>query len=187
MNIERVDDEKIIKMVLKGNVDLFRVIVERYQKKIYIIGMRFYKNTDDAYDFVQDVFIKVFDNLESFKGLSKFYYWLIKIAYNTGINSIKKSGIKGSLMEDVIVDEENSPERVHLRKEVRESIRKAIEELPEKYRVCVELYFYYGLLFSEIEEMTGIPVNTIKSNMSRAKHILRNALQGTVAEDYNEM
>ena len=59
--------------------------------------------------------------------------------------------------------------------------------LPEKYRVCIDLYFFYGLPYAEISAMTGFPVNTIKSHVSRAKRMLRDSLRETMAEGNDEM
>jgi len=66
-------------------------------------------------------------------------------------------------------------------------LMRAVGALPERYRICVELYFFMGLTYGEIGRITGYPVNTIKSNVLRAKTMLRDELKGTIAEDYNEL
>ncbi len=184
---EQLTDEQIIRRVLEGEIHLFKDIVERYQNRIFTIGMRFHRNRDDAYDFVQEVFIRVYNNLSSFRGESKFYSWLVKIAYNHGINSIKSAKPNESLTEEYINAEELTPETAHLRGEVKAALSRAINELPERYRICLDLYFFFGLSYPEITDVTGFPVNTIKSNVFRAKQMLRDALRGTVAEEYDEM
>ena len=187
MGNENYNDEHIVKRVLQGDADLFRVIIERYQKNIFIIGMRFYKNEEDALDFVQDVFLKVYDKLNTFKGISKFYFWLTRVAYNHGINTTKGRILDSSLIETCINSNNFCPEKNHLNDEIRKALMKALEKLPGRYRLCLDLYFFQGLPYIEIEKITNIPINTIKSNVLRAKRILRDALRGSIAEEYYEM
>ena len=77
--------------------------------------------------------------------------------------------------------------RSHIKDETISLLRNAMNKLPEQYRICVDLYFYMGMKYAEIEGITGYPVNTIKSNVLRAKQILRDRLRGSIAEDYHEM
>lgn len=184
---EQLADEQIIKKVIEGEVNLFKNIVLRYQEKILSVGMRFHKNRDDAYDLVQDVFIRAFKNLSTFRGEARFYSWLLKIAYNLGINSLKSSKTYDSLADEYIKSNDPAPDTSYLRSEIKKMLQKAVGELPERYRVCIDLYFFYRLTYTEISDITGFPVNTIKSHVLRAKQMLRAALQGTIAEDYDEM
>jgi RNA polymerase sigma-70 factor (ECF subfamily) len=177
-------DERIVRQVLNGDTDSFRTIVKRYQTYIYSIGMRFFKNTDDSNDFVQDVFLKVYNELKSFKGKAAFRSWLIRIAYNFGINKIKAGKLDNVVFEES-VSGEPTPEQSHIKDETISLLRRAIDNLPEQYRICVDLYFFMGLKYTEIESITGYPINTIKSNVLRAKLILRDKLRGSIAEDYN--
>ncbi len=182
-----VIDEDIVRQVLLGDVDLFRIIVERYQKKVFNIGMMFLKNPDDASDFTQEVFLRAYNRLDSFRGSSRFVYWLTRVAYNHGINSVKGARNAESLVESTLAGDERTPEEGHMRKEVFSSLNRAVNELPENYRVCVDLYFFYGMTYPEISRTTGFPVNTVKSHVFRAKQVLRDSLRGTVAEEYHEM
>ncbi|MBN2401616.1 MAG: sigma-70 family RNA polymerase sigma factor [Spirochaetes bacterium] len=179
-------DERIVRQVLNGDIECFRVIVSRYQSYIYSIGMRFFRNNDDSNDFVQDVFLKVYNELKSFRGSAPFRSWLTRIAYNFGINRINAKKIDKVIFEESISGEP-TPEQIHLKDETINLLRRTVDLLPEQYRVCVDLYFYMGLKYADIESITGYPVNTIKSNVLRAKQILRDKLRGSIAEDYHEM
>ncbi len=180
-------DEEIVSKVNRGNVDLFGELVGRYQKKIFNIGMMFFRNHDDASDFAQEVFLKAYNSLGTFQGKSRFVFWITRVAYNHGINSVKGRRAAESLAESALSWEGATPEETHLKEEVRSALRKAVAELPENYRICVDLYFFYGLRYAEISEITGFPVNTVKSHVFRAKQVLRDSLQGTIAEEYHEM
>jgi RNA polymerase sigma-70 factor, ECF subfamily len=179
-------DERIVRQVVNGDIESYEIIVKRYQSYIYSIGMRFFKNTDDSNDFVQDVFLKAYIELESFKGKAPFHSWLIRIAYNHGINKIKAGKVENVIFEESVSAEPTQEQR-HIKDEAITLLRTAIDSLPEQYRICVDLYFFSGLKYIEIESITGFPVNTIKSNVLRAKQILRNKLRGSIAEDYDEM
>ncbi|MFH0976684.1 MAG: sigma-70 family RNA polymerase sigma factor [Spirochaetota bacterium] len=179
-------DEWVVRRVLKGDTESFGIVVKRYQSYIYSIGMRFFRNADDSNDFVQDVFFKVYNELKSFNGKATFRAWLIRIAYNYGINLIKAKKIESVVFEDSVSGEQ-TPEQSLVKGELRDKLRSAVDALPDQYRVCVDLYFFMGFKYAEIEEITGYPVNTIKSNVLRAKQILRDKLRGSIAEDYNEM
>ncbi|OHD66767.1 MAG: hypothetical protein A2176_11100 [Spirochaetes bacterium RBG_13_51_14] len=186
MDNEHKTDEQIVKQVLFGGIESFRIIVERYQKRIFGIGMRFFNNRDDSYDFTQEVFIRAFESLKSYAGRAPFRFWLTKIAYNHGINRLSAKRTESDVPEE-IPSGESTPEARHLRGEIRKILLNAVNELPERYRICVDLYFFMELTHGEISEITGYPVNTIKSNVLRAKIILRNELKGTIAEEYDEL
>ncbi len=186
MTGEAKSDEHIIRSILKGNQDDFRIIVERYQKQIFIIGRRFFNNDDDASDFTQEVFIQAYRNLKSFKGLSPFRFWLFKIGYNLGINRKKSLKVDGELPVS-LPSGTDTPEEDHASDELKIVVQKAVKKLPEKYRICIDFYFYMGLSHREISRITGFPVNTVKSHVLRAKRILRGTLQGTIAEEYHEL
>ncbi len=186
MKDELGPDEQIIKGVLKGNVDGFRLVVNRYQEKIFSIGMRFFKNEEDSRDFVQEVFIKAYHQIKSYRGLAPFRFWLTRIAYNHGINRVKTRKEEGDFSEDSLATHQ-TPEVCYLREEMRDVLLVAINQLPEEYRICLDFYFFWGLTYSQISEITGFPVNTIKSNVFRAKQVLRDSLRGTIVEDYHEM
>ncbi len=180
-------DELIIKQIVRGSVEKYRFIVKKYQNMIFSIGMRFFRNEDDALDFTQEVFLKAFENISSFRGKSPFRFWLSRIAYNHGINRIKGRKNEWEFLEGTVISEERTPDKKYETREIHEILENAVQDLPDKYKICLDLYFYMGLPYNRIYEITEIPVNTIKSNVFRAKQILRDKLKGTIAEDYHEM
>ncbi|MCP4138612.1 MAG: sigma-70 family RNA polymerase sigma factor [bacterium] len=187
MKSDKTPDEVIVKRILNGDTDSFTIIVDRYQKIVFSIGMRFFKNEDDSYDFAQEVFIKAYRKMDSFKERSPFRFWLTRIAYNHGINKIKAGKEEIKLPEEALEGEEKNPEMLHSESEVKEVLLNAIDQLSENYKICVDLYFFLGLSYKQISTITGYPVNTIKSNVFRAKQALRDSLKGTIAEEYYEV
>lgn len=172
-----LDDLSLCREILAGDASAFTVLAGKYRKRIFSLGYSFFKNPDDADDFVQDVLVKMYVSLASFRGESQFSTWLMRIAYNTAINSVKRKREYTSLAEDFdIADPGENPEELHLRECSRTAIRDALSSLPERYRVCVDMYFYYDMPYADISEVTGLPVNTIKSHVFRSKKILREHL-----------
>jgi len=174
------NDQLVVSQILSGQKDLFRLLVRRHEKAVYGMGFSFFRNSEDASDFTQEVFLKAYRNLSSFEGRSRFSTWLYKIAYNTAINEVNRRKEYYSLAEEdfnKLVSSDDTPERDALRGAAREAVQAALKELPERFRVCVDLFFFYDRSYLEIEAITGIPVNTIKSHVFRAKNLLREKLE----------
>ena len=180
-------DELIIRGVQRGDTELFRLIVVRYENSIFSMGMRFFYNYEDSLDFAQEVFLKAFDRIHQYREIAPFKFWLIRLAYNLGINIKKKSRVDSEFDESYLLFEGSGPDRTHINNEIRDLILHEINHLPERYRICLDFYFFFGFKYSEISVITGYPVNTIKSDVLRAKKILRQRLKGTIAEGYNEV
>ncbi len=181
------NDEYIVQQIIKGNQELFAIIVQRYQNHMFTMGMRFFKNYDDAADFTQEVFVKVYNSLASFKGLASFKSWLMKIGYNHAVNKLNTAKNNHPDEYNDSIDNSPNPETQVMHSELHSILEHAINSLPDAYKVCIDLYFFVGLPFKEISHITGFPVNTIKSYVFRAKQQLRHALKGTIAEEYHEM
>ncbi|MDR1029584.1 MAG: sigma-70 family RNA polymerase sigma factor [Treponema sp.] len=174
------DDQMIVAEVVSGQKELFRLLVNRHEKPVYRMGLSFFHNTEDAADFTQEVFLKVFRNLVSFEGRCRFSTWLYRVAYNTAVNSVVRKKEYQSLAEDPsspeYAQDGDTPEHTLFRQVVQEAVWEAVKELPERYRICVDLFFFYDRSYQEIEAITGYPVNTIKSHVFRAKKLLREKL-----------
>jgi RNA polymerase sigma-70 factor (ECF subfamily) len=144
------------------------------------MGLSFFRNPEDASDFSQEVFLKVYRNLSCFEGRSRFSTWLFKIAYNTALNEVNRRKEYLSLAEEDVnklLQGDETPERQALRNAAKEAVQAAVKELPERFRICIDLFFFYDRSYHEIEAITGIPVNTIKSHVFRAKIILKEKLE----------
>ncbi|MDR2069059.1 MAG: sigma-70 family RNA polymerase sigma factor [Spirochaetaceae bacterium] len=170
------DDQRIVTGIVAGQKDLFRVLVHRHEQAVYGMGLSFFRNAEDAADFTQEVFLKAYHSLPKFEGRSRFSTWLYKIAYNTALNGVSRRKEYHSLGEEELVPDRNTPEQALLRAAAREAVVDAVRELPDKYRICVDLFFFYDRSYQEIELITGHPVNTIKSHVFRAKKLLREKL-----------
>jgi len=176
---EEYSDELLAVRITAGHKNLFRLLVMRYQRAVYGMGLSFFRNAEDAADFSQEVFLKVYRSLSRFQGRSRFSTWLYKIAYNTAVNGVNRRKEYRSLAEEEWgPGDNNTPERQAIRAAAREAVLASLQELPERYRVCVDMFFFYNCSYREIQEITGFPVNTVKSHVFRAKKLLREKLSG---------
>ncbi len=172
-----LEDDIIITRVVAGEKNLFRLLVERHEGKVYSLGMSFFKDHEEAADFTQEVFLKAYQNLSSFQGRSRFSTWLYRIGYNTAINSLQRKKEYYSLIEeDIEIPVLETPENQLILKVTKEALLEAMQNLPDRYRVCIDLFFFYECTYDEIVNITGFPTNTIKSHVFRAKKLLRKKL-----------
>ncbi len=173
-------DKLLVRQALHGNAESFSHLVASNKKRVEAVGRRFFNDITDIEDFVQDVFIKAYNNLSSFKGKSLFSTWITRIAFTTAINMKKSFKITDSFeeQEDFIPSYYDTPENEQIKHLTKAAINEAVQNLPENYAVCIKMFFYLDMNQEDIAEMTGIPLNTVKSNIFRAKKILSQKLGG---------
>jgi len=175
---QTICDYEVCEAVLNGNTQAFAILASKYQKRVYMLGLSFFDNTDDCEDFVQDVMLKAYSALGTFRAEAPFVTWLMRIAYNTAINSVKKRRSYTSLADGTEIEYRgDNPEEKHLNECIILSVREAVNSLPDSYRICIDLYFFYDMSYTDIAAVTELPLNTIKSHIFRAKKILREYLK----------
>ena len=174
---ERTEDI-LVRSAAGGNSSAFGELVKRYHRRVTAMGMSFFRNAADTEDFVQDVFIKAFTRLKDFRGESRFSTWLLRIAYTTAVNSIKRRKEYLPLAdENLLWDRDYTPEELQIRRITIETVRDSIKELPQRFALCLDMYFFYDMAYGEICEVTGLPLNTVKSHIFRAKKLLKEKLE----------
>ena len=186
-------DQVIVERVIKGDLDAFSVLVDRYQDRIYSAVLNYVYNSEDAVDITQDSFLKAYSNIRSFNAGSAFYTWLYRIAVNSAIDFLRKrkSKMADSLddqkytevgFEPASKDPSTDPVKVVYRGEQVRVMRKAIASLSEKLRSAIILHDVEGLSQEEVAEILRVPVGTVKSRVSRARTELRYLLQKQMGE-----
>jgi RNA polymerase sigma-70 factor (ECF subfamily) len=178
-------DEKIIKEYLEGNRSDIGELIEKHIRHIYNFIRQYIGDEKRAEDLTQEVFLKVWKNLKKFDVNKNFVAWLFRIARNTVIDFFrKKKNVNFSDLENEGNGEEPdftgtdpSPEERYEEKELQILIRGILEELPEKYRSVLILYHQSQFNFREIAEISGEPIDTIKSRYRRALGLVRKKLE----------
>ncbi len=171
----------VIKNINSGRRDDFKLIVEKYQRLVSHIVFRMVNDTSDREDLSQEIFLKVYKNLKSFRFESRFSTWIAKIAYNECINHIKKkrmilfSDQKEGVLNRV-VDKNILPDEAIEKLENREIVLREINRLDVRYRVILTLYHIHGMRYREIGDVMNLPQGTVKSYLFRARRELKEAL-----------
>ncbi|ELR69368.1 RNA polymerase ECF-type sigma factor [Fulvivirga imtechensis AK7] len=170
---------EIIERCLEGDRYAQNQLYKLYSKAMFNVSYRITNNFDDAEDALQEAFISAFKNLTSYKGDAAFGAWLKRIVINKSINLIKKrhSGLE-EVSEDV--GEESDDQEVKVDQLSVERIKRAIEKLPDGYRVVFSLYLLEGYDHGEIAEILGITESTSKSQFNRSKKKIKEILEKEV-------
>ncbi|HVE82477.1 MAG TPA: sigma-70 family RNA polymerase sigma factor [Myxococcales bacterium] len=179
------DDLTLVKRVKTGDQRAFKLLVERYQRKIYAVALGMVKDKEEALDVSQEAFVKVYKYLDHFKGDSSFYTWLYRITVNICIDALrKKQALRGEqveLDEAVMMDtaEANigalgsrlgtNPQKSALRKELAEKIQQALETVPEKHRAILLLREVEGMSYEDLARTLKIPKGTVMSRLFHAR------------------
>lgn len=176
----------LLQRIKEGDKKAFDEIVSLYEKTVYRICHRFFYNEEDAIDATQDVFIKVYRNIDKFEGRSSFSTWLYRIAANTCFTiSEKKKKEKEGLLQMILgwwnSFSEHTPEEYILDEEEKEFNKRIVGEnvakLPELYRIPLILKDMEGMPIDKISEVLEIPVGTVKSRLNRGRAMLHEKLE----------
>jgi RNA polymerase sigma-70 factor (ECF subfamily) len=180
-------DNALIERVLSGNDKAFEEIVNRYQKRIFSLCYRMCSNEQDALDLSQEVFLRVYHSLKSFKGSSSFSTWVYRIASNICIDHLRKEKkIKVVSLTPATEDDDTpsfdlpddtySPEESYRKKELAEAISGALTRLSPDHRRIIVLRDINQLSYDEISEILDLEPGTVKSRIFRARDQLRKIL-----------
>lgn len=188
------DEKELVEEVKAGNDDAFGEIVERYEKLVFNAACRVLsssgRSTDAADEIAEDAFVKAWRNIRSFRGDCSLSTWLYRIAVNTAKDRLRSDARHASLSltlsdEDDDVHEwdvpvtsgDTVPEDAVERQETIIAVRRAIEELPEDMRKVVVMRDINEMPYSDIAEILGIELGTVKSRLSRGRAALKKLLE----------
>ena len=164
-------DKKLIKECRKGKGVYQKALYDKYCDSMYLIALRYSKMQQEAEDILQEAFLKVFDNIKSFRGDAPLVYWIRRIVVNTALN-YQRSKLYLYPMIDVDDMADNFIEENAINDITYAELLTLIRELPTGCQVILNLYALEGYKHREIAQMLGINEGTSKSQYSRAKAIL---------------
>lgn len=178
------DDELLIAAFKAGSQNAFNLIVRKYQKRIYMLIRKMVLDHDDADDITQEVFIKLYGSLNNFRGDSKFFTYLYKIAVNYSINHLnRKSKLNKRNSEFDETNEFHSLENLNDFSEISdeknrsEILKEAIESLPDQQRAVFIMRYYDNLSYEEISKILEKSVGGMKANYFHAFKKIGNCLK----------
>jgi RNA polymerase sigma-70 factor (ECF subfamily) len=189
-------DEVLLARYRRGDADAFRTLVRRHQRPLYNFALRQVRSPGAAEDIVQDVFVRIVQNVETFKEEARFSTWAYTIARNLCIDHLRKrvhrrhasldapagSEEEGAPLVERVAGSSPAVDRVAIGQQLQGHIAAAVEALPEDQREVFLLRQVGDLAFKEIAEIVGASENTVKSRMRYALERLQAAL--AEFEDY---
>ena len=173
-------DEQVVALVQQGDVESFRVLVERYEPKIGRYAKRFLFAPEEAKDLLQEVFIKVYTNIRSFDIDRRFSPWIYRIAHNEFVNALKKKKKERNNISLFYVDvlfphpiAKETADDGSSRREIANVLESSLDQLDAKYRDALVLYYLEDMDYKEIAEVLRIPISTVGVRLQRGKTMLK--------------
>ena len=165
---------EIIKGCLEGNRRDQELLYRKHAAKLYAVCLQYSNNDDEAKDILQEGFIKIFENLHSYKFEGSFEGWIRRITVNTALEKYRSRNNLYKVEDiDQIAETKAEPDGEDYTGLEAADLLKIIRELPPKYRMVFNLYALEGYSHKEIAGMVNISEGTSKSNLSRARSILQ--------------
>jgi RNA polymerase sigma-70 factor (ECF subfamily) len=179
-----LSDTQIIERTLGGEHDAFNLLVRRWERQIYGLALRMLGRDDEAKDATQETFLLAYRNLSKFRGEAKFSSWIYRIALNICNTKLRNRSREGISLEEQqeavgfeVVDDTEDLSAGIQREQVARHVRRALQGLPAEMRQVIIMKEYEGLKFSEIADILGIPVSTVKTRMYTGLVELRKRLE----------
>ncbi len=179
MPLDHLTDEELVRVVLEKDPQAYSEIIRRYEGKLTHYVRKFIRDPDERADVLQDIFIKTYRNLHSFKPDKKFSSWVYRIAHNESINALKKYAKEVVSLDEYefeIIDKEIDVKKDTDHTILHAEIAKALAHLKPKFREPLILYFFEERSYDEISDILRIPRSTVGVLLLRGKKMLKDIL-----------
>jgi RNA polymerase sigma-70 factor (ECF subfamily) len=179
------EDDRLIAACRSGKTEAFGVLVNRYQDRLYPTVFRLSGCAEDAFDLLQEAFLRAYEKLELFHGESSFYTWVYRIAINLALSDRRRRRPESNgLPFDARDQREDDDPSIPLQRAERDTlIQQALNALAPDHRTVVVMKEFDGLRYEEIGAMLGVPVGTVRSRLHRARGELRERLRSLIDDD----
>jgi RNA polymerase sigma-70 factor (ECF subfamily) len=180
-----MEEAKIIENLKSGDEFIYKYVYDQYSRMVYSVCFRMTGNNEDAEEVTQDVFIKVFNSINSFRADSKLSTWIYQITVNTSLNRLRRKKAMNFLSLNFWDDEKGEKEmaadnmtpRDEIEKsEIQKIVQDAINMLPSKQKTAIVLSRYEELPYKEIAKIMGVSLSSVESLLFRAKENLAKKL-----------
>ncbi|MCK4701531.1 MAG: sigma-70 family RNA polymerase sigma factor [Bacteroidales bacterium] len=180
IRMDQKDDRYYISKVLKGDVQAFSYLVDKYQDMVFTLAFRILKNRENAEEVAQDSFVKVYQNLGKFRSKSKFSTWLYRIVYNTAISRVRVKqkttmSIDNQKFFEIGDDDQNVSKSFDIENN-KMILQRLLNKLDESDRALITLYYLDECKVSEISEITGQNRSNIKVKLHRTRKKMQEEL-----------
>jgi RNA polymerase sigma factor (sigma-70 family) len=191
--MDKLSDQHYINQIIRGDTNVFGVLVDRYKEMIFTLALKMIKNREEAEEVSQDTFIKVYNSLNKFKGDSKFSTWIYKIAYNTCLDRLKKNKKKENTISidefsDHLVKTLDNALSALEEKERKQTIQDCLNLLSSEESFLLTLYYFDDQNLEEIAKIMDINSNNVKVKLFRSRKklavILKKQLEPEILDYY---
>jgi RNA polymerase sigma-70 factor (ECF subfamily) len=194
-DLAALDDVALVQLARQGNADSFRIIMQRNNQRLYRVARSVVQDDSEAEDVVQQAYVNAFIGLGSFRGDSSLPTWLTRITRNEALERLRRrrpvvdlevldaapaSGTS-RVIPFPLMSESADPERAAAQSQVRHLIERAIDDLPEIFRVVFVMRDVEEMSIEETADFLGLPPATVKTRLHRARRQLRRALDEKLA------
>jgi RNA polymerase sigma-70 factor (ECF subfamily) len=194
-DLAALDDVALVQLARQGNADSFRIIMQRNNQRLYRVARSVVRDDSEAEDVVQQAYVNAFGSLGSFRGDSSLPTWLTRITRNEALERLRRrrpvvdlevldaapaSGTS-RVIPFPLMSESADPERAAAQSQVRHLIERAIDDLPEIFRVVFVMRDVEEMSIEETADFLGLPPATVKTRLHRARRQLRRALDEKLA------
>jgi RNA polymerase sigma-70 factor (ECF subfamily) len=171
------EDAALLTQIEQGDRQAMAALFDRYSRVVYSVALRVLKDTGQAEDVMQDIFIQVWKKPGAFvSGRGSLGAWLVVVARNRAIDALRRRRPTDSV-EDIVLSSSTDLASEAERNTLMERVRHYLDQLPPEQRKSVEMAYFEGLSHSEIAEKTGDPLGTVKTRIRLALITLRKAMQ----------
>ncbi len=182
--MKNLDDEQIIQLIKKNDQQAFRILIDRYEKKVAATVIHMLGNTTEADDVGQEVFIRFYQNIHQFKGASSLGTYLTRIAINLSLNELKRQKLRNLrfyFWGNKDTDEERTFEikdtsNFENKSDVNNLVQMALQKIETKLRSVIVLRMIEGYDTRETAAILEIPQGTVLSRLSRGQQKLKEVL-----------
>jgi len=174
--MDDLTDEQLVSKIQTGDVLAFETIVKRYQGRLWRLVQRISRDDATSEEVVQDALFSFYRTIDRFDTRKKVSGYLFTIARNAAISRLRQAKKQVSLEEIELAEEDETLYKQLVQSEEKRKVARALRHLPEKYRSIIRLYFFSELSYGEISRKLKLPLNTVRTNLRRAKEALRKLL-----------
>jgi RNA polymerase sigma-70 factor (ECF subfamily) len=199
-DLATLDDVALVQLARQRNADAFRIIMQRNNQRLYRVARSLLRDDSEAEDVVQQAYVNAFGSLDSFRGDASLPTWLTRITLNEALGRLRR---QRSMVDLAVLDadsangtsqvipfplmsESTDPERAVAQAQIRHLIERAIDDLPEIFRVVFVMRDVEDMSIEETADYLGLPPATVKTRLHRARRQLRRALDEKLASTLTE-
>jgi RNA polymerase sigma-70 factor (ECF subfamily) len=183
-----LDDAALVARIRANDADAFRTVMQRYNQRLYRVARGILRNDGEAEDAVQEAYVRAFSHLADFRGESSLATWLTRIVMNEALGRLRsqrrmmdRGGPASNVSEAEIIKfplagKADDPERTLAQREILNLVQKITDELPDVYRIVFMTRVIEGMSVEDTAELLGIPPETVKTRLHRARRLVREQL-----------